>query len=134
MGMLGFFKKKDKNKESAFSSRKRRVVSSQGRVAAARGGAAAPRAAQPAPSSGSGPAPVAAEAAQPVGQLTRGDASALKGKADSTEADAALRDFIIEAGLGDPQDTRGAFDRKSDDECFVKILVSETIVNERITS
>jgi len=153
MGLFGFFRKKKKSEDmkSGFSSRRRRIItSSTSRSSSTRRGRT--RAAEPQPSSEEvkpepaettpvGPAvqeaeqkpdtkPAEVPPAQQVGSLKRGKSSALLSQVESDEADAALKDFIVEMGLGDPEETEAAFSRKDKNNPFIKILVQDNIINE----
>jgi len=142
MGLFGFFRKKKKLPEEGrggFSSRRRRIISSTrsepvpGRGAATKKTTRASSEAPGTPAGASSPGKGTAVAERPsreVGRLKRGKAAALHPAVDTEQADAALKDFIIEKELGDPDKVEDAFSRKSRENPFIKILVEEKIVNE----
>jgi hypothetical protein len=133
MGLFGFGKKKRRGEEvpqSGFSSRRRRIISSTSRTPAVKGAkpdrkgsGVQPRAPQKIQSS--------AMMQQQVGQLKRGDSSALLESSDTEKADNALLEFILEASLGDRDKVKEAFGKKSENEPFIKIIVDEGAVNEK---
>lgn len=128
MGLFGFGKKKKKQDTSEGSARKRRMISSVRSPVVRPDGQRNPGAA---PSTEAPKQAVSAvEAKRELGQLKRGDSSALNMFNDTSEADNDLKDFIISSDLGEPEKVEEAFNTRSEEHSFIKLLVEGDIVNE----